>query len=77
MMHLDIVDEEGTVLKNATDEAGHFYLPNINDSQNMTAVLYVTNSRGRSRHRAIYLHSLIPVSEGKLLNSQWLKFCSI
>ncbi|KAJ8736842.1 hypothetical protein PYW07_000113 [Mythimna separata] len=75
MIHLDIVDEDGTRIKNFTDRSGHFFIPNIVNKKNITAVLYATNSRGTSVGRIIYLQSLKAFSDGNnFIQSTWMPY---
>ncbi|KAJ8737952.1 hypothetical protein PYW08_000547 [Mythimna loreyi] len=74
MVHLDIVDDDGTRIKNVSDQAGHFFIPNIIDKQNITAVLYASNSRGKSKEQTIYLQSLTPISDANNIESQWMPY---
>uniref|UniRef100_A0A2A4K4V5 Ig-like domain-containing protein n=1 Tax=Heliothis virescens TaxID=7102 RepID=A0A2A4K4V5_HELVI len=76
-IHLEVLDEEGTPIRNVTDVAGHFFLPDMVFARNMTAVLYATNSRGKSAERVISLQSLEPPPASALNNymtSTWMPY---
>ncbi|PZC74615.1 hypothetical protein B5X24_HaOG207406 [Helicoverpa armigera] len=76
-VHLEVLDEDGTPVRNVTDVAGHFFLPDIVYSRNMTAVLYATNSRGKSVDNVIALQSLKPPPASALNNymtSTWMPY---
>ncbi|CAB3248479.1 unnamed protein product [Arctia plantaginis] len=62
IVHLEILDEEGTVLHNVSDTAGHFHLPDVEEERNLTAVVYASSSRGRSEAKIIHLQTMKPLT---------------
>ncbi|KAM3968480.1 cell adhesion molecule DSCAML1 [Aphomia sociella] len=61
-VHLELLSSDGTLLQNVSDTAGHFNLADAEDDRNVTAIVYASNSRGRSEVKTIYLHTIKPLT---------------
>lgn len=62
MVHLELLNSDGTILQNVSNAAGNFHLPDIEDDKNLTTKVYASNSRGRSEMRTVYLQTITPLS---------------
>ncbi|KAG6444653.1 hypothetical protein O3G_MSEX003492 [Manduca sexta] len=61
-VHLELLDEDGALLHNISDPAGHFQLPSVTDDRNLTALVYATSERGRSETTTMHLNSFKPLT---------------
>lgn len=61
-IHLELLGMDGTVFHNITNAAGHFLLPDIEDDRNLTALVYASSPRGRSKTRTVHLQTITPLS---------------
>ncbi|XP_045458453.1 uncharacterized protein LOC123668804 [Melitaea cinxia] len=62
IVHLELLNSDGTVFQNVSNGAGNFYLPDIIDNRNLTALVYASSSRGRSEAKTINLQNITPLS---------------
>lgn len=62
MIHLELIAEDGTTFHNGTDSAGHFHLPEFEEGRNLSAIVYASNTRGRSEAKIMHLQMLTPLS---------------
>ncbi|XP_026762633.3 hemicentin-1-like [Galleria mellonella] len=69
-VHLELLSEDGTLLQNVSDPAGHFQLPNMEDDQNVTAVVYASNIRGRSDVKTMPLNSYKPLNSSAIYDDE-------
>ncbi|KAJ2954077.1 hypothetical protein O0L34_g2292 [Tuta absoluta] len=68
-VHLELVDSDGTVRHNASDGAGHFHLPGVEEGRNLSARVYASNSRGRSDTTTMHLQIMTPLSASVITNA--------
>nr|XP_032527562.1 uncharacterized protein LOC116777888 [Danaus plexippus plexippus] len=61
-IHLELLGMDGTVFHNISNAAGHFLLPDIEDDRNLTALVYASSPRGRSKTRTVHLQTITPLS---------------
>ncbi|CAG4942848.1 unnamed protein product [Colias eurytheme] len=62
VVYLELLNTDGTVIHNVSNAAGHFQLPDMEDERNLTAVVYASNSRGRSEPKTLHLQTITPLS---------------
>ncbi|XP_073956693.1 hemicentin-1-like [Choristoneura fumiferana] len=60
-IHLTLRDADGTVLRNVSDAAGHFHLQGVGE-RNLSALVYASSIRGRSREVTLHLQATKPLS---------------
>lgn len=57
IIHLELFGSDGRLLHNVSNAAGHFHLSDVEEDNNLTAILYSTNIRGRSLSLSMYLQA--------------------
>nr|XP_026500279.1 uncharacterized protein LOC113403871 [Vanessa tameamea] len=62
IIHLELLNTDGTIFQNVSNGAGHFHLPDIDDNKNLTALVYASSSRGRSETKTVHLQTITPLS---------------
>ncbi|XP_013147426.1 PREDICTED: neural cell adhesion molecule 1-B-like [Papilio polytes] len=80
IIHLELFGSDGRLLHNVSNAAGHFHLSDVEEDNNLTAILYSTNIRGRSLSLSMYLQaastlnaSAITEQPSVTLKGQWLQ----
>ncbi|XP_072930848.1 neural cell adhesion molecule 1-like isoform X1 [Epargyreus clarus] len=60
-VYLELQNAAGKNVYNASNAAGHFLLPDVDD-RNLSATVYASNTRGRSEARTMHLQTITPLS---------------
>ncbi|XP_050360826.1 uncharacterized protein LOC126780399 [Nymphalis io] len=62
IIHLELHNSDGSIFQNISNGAGHFHLPDVDDTRNLTALVYASSSRGRSETKTVHLQTITPLS---------------
>ncbi|CAH2035741.1 unnamed protein product, partial [Iphiclides podalirius] len=62
VIHLELYSSDGALLHNVSNAAGLFHLPDVEEDNNLTAILYASNVRGRSISKTMYLQTISTLS---------------
>ncbi|KPJ09089.1 Nephrin [Papilio machaon] len=80
IIHLELFGSEGGLLHNVSNSAGHFHLSDMEEDNNLTAILYASNNRGRSSSKTMYLQAASTLNASAItehptvtLKGQWLQ----